>query len=127
MKPNEIVRAQFKTILLGQWIILSTVALMIGIFQSRYLAYSTWAGGMCYWIPTALFLWRATAYAGARMAMLFMTAFFAGEIVKLVLSALLFLIVVKNGSADVIYSLLGLMVAIAAYSVTSVVSVMKRG
>ena len=102
------------------------LALVIFLLLGLQKGWSVLAGGMAYWLPTLLFIWRVTLHTTAHAATRFMMAFFAGEIVKLFLSALLFLLILKYGSVNVIYEMVGLIGAIVAYWIASVMCVFRR-
>lgn len=101
------------------------LALVIALFQGLQRGCSAFIGGMTYWLPTLFFLWRVSAYAGARAAMRFMAAFFTGEIAKIFLSAVLFLLAVKYLPIHIVYGVVGLIGAIIAFWVASVTSLLK--
>lgn len=103
------------------------LALVIGLLQGIQKGWSSLLGGLAYWVPTLIFMWRVSAYAGARAAMRFMIAFFAGEFGKLILSAVLFVIAVKYLSMDMLFGLIGLIGAIVAFWVASATLLLSSG
>ncbi len=126
-KIQDAVRKQLFKILFWQLIIIAGLALVIGFLQGIQRGYSVLIGGLAYWLPTLIFLWRVSAHAAARAATRFMVAFFAGEIGKLFVSALLFLLAVKYFSMDSLYGVIGLLGAIGAFWVASVSSLLSSG
>lgn len=88
-----------------------------------YSGLSVLAGSMAYWLPTVIFMWRAAAQAGA--ATRFVVVFFAGEAVKLFLCGVLFVLAVKYFNTQLLYTLIGLVSAIVAFWIASVVMVFQ--
>jgi ATP synthase protein I len=126
-KITDSIRKQFFKILYWQLTIIVGLALVIALLQGIQKGFSAIMGSLAYWIPTLIFIWRVTAYAAARAATQFMMAFFAGEVIKLVLSAVLFLIAVHYFKIDMIYGIVGLIGSIVAFWVVSVSSLLSEG
>lgn len=78
-------------------------------------AFSVLAGGLAYCLPNLLFVWRVFRYAGAQQMSQFMAAFFAGEMIKLFLSGILFLLVVKYLPVSLLSVLVGFAAAIVLF------------
>lgn len=78
-------------------------------------AFSVLAGGLAYCLPNLLFVWRVFRYAGAQQMNQFMAAFFAGEMIKLFLSGILFLLVVKYLPVSLLSVLVGFAAAIVLF------------
>jgi ATP synthase protein I len=92
---------------------------LLFLLKGSYNGLSALAGGLSYWIPTLLFVWSASAFAGARAAMNFLVVFFAGEVLKLLLSGVLFLIAINYLEMHLLYAFIGLAGAIAAFWISS--------
>lgn len=92
--------------------IFALLALIVGGQQSGL---SVLAGGLAYGLPNLLFVWRVFRYAGAKEMSLFMAAFMMGEMVKLFLSAILFLIIVKYLPVSLLSVLVGFVGAIVSF------------
>lgn len=88
------------------------IALPFAGFKS---ACSILAGGLAYCLPNLLFVWRVFRYAGARQMNQFMAAFFVGEMFKLFLSGILFLLVVKYLPVSLLSVLVGFGAAIVLF------------
>ena len=127
VKFNQAIRAQLFKIISWQFIIVMGLALVIALLQGKKQGYSAGMGGIAYWLPTFIFVWRVSAHASARALTALITAFFAGELIKLVLTVFLFSMAVYYFSADPLYGVLGLMMSIMAFWVSSVVLVCKDG
>ena len=96
------------------WVIVG-LAIVLLVMQGKQSAISALLGGLCYWGPTLMFAWRIFTHAGAQAAKQFAVAFFAGEMVKLFLSAFLFLLIVKYWPVKVVSMLIGFIGAIVAF------------
>lgn len=102
-----IVLLQFGCVLLLAFIVL----LLYGGTASA----SVFAGGLAYCLPNLLFVWRVFRYVGAHEMQKFMAAFFIGEMIKLIISAILFLIIVKYLPVSLLSVLVGFIGAIVAF------------
>jgi ATP synthase protein I len=80
---------------------------------------STLLGGLAYCVPNLMFVWRVFARTSAQAARSFLVAFFAGEVSKLFLSAIFFVLIVKYMAVDFKFVLAGYICAIVAFWVAS--------
>lgn len=97
---------------MGGVVVLSLVFL---VFTDLMNAFSVLAGGMAYGLPNLIFVWRVFRYAGAQQMTQFLAAFFAGETIKLILSAVLFLVIVKYLPVSLLSTLIGFVGAIVSF------------
>lgn len=97
---------------------------MLGILLLAFLtllvvgepsALSVLLGGFAYCLPNWLFVWRVFRYSGAQQMNAFMAAFFLGEMIKLFLSGILFLLVVKYLPVSLLSTLVGFAGAIVLF------------
>lgn len=97
---------------------------LIGVFLLAFICFawrgylqciSVLAGGLSYGFANLIFVWAVFRFVGARQANQFVMAFFFGEVVKLALSAFLFLIIVKYLQLSLLSVLLGFIGAIVAF------------
>ena len=95
-----------------------TIILMV--FTGIYKGLSAFIGSMTYWVPTFIFMWRATAHSGARAAKRFVIVFFTGEAVKLLTCGILFVIAVRSLHTELFYTMIGLIGAIIAFWIASI-------
>lgn len=102
--------------LLGIVIIAFSVAACCGI-QSGY---SALAGGLAYGLSNLFFVWLVFRYTCAQQMSQFMAAFFAGEIIKLFISAILFLLIVKYLPVSLLSELVGFVGAIISFWIVCV-------
>jgi F0F1-type ATP synthase assembly protein I len=113
--------------ILYQLIAIMGLALIIFLLQGIKNSLSALSGGLVYWLPTGLFLARVSSHAHARAALRFFVTFLTGEAIKLLLCGILFLFIVKYCYADLFYALMGLVGAIVAYWVSSVICLIHPG
>ena len=116
MKPlHKIIQYQAYRLVffqLGGVLVLALIAL---IWQGRLSGFSVLLGGMAYGLPNLIFVWRVFRFARVQQFMRFMAAFFIGETIKLISSAILFLCVVKYLSVSLLSSLIGFIGAIVIF------------
>ena len=103
-------------------IILSFLALLFSGIKSGY---SVFAGGLCYGLPNLVFAWAVFKFAGAKQMTQFMVAFFFGELMKLVLSAILFISVVNSLPVSLLSVFVGFIGAIVSFWIVSIVQFSK--
>lgn len=96
------------------------LALIMLLLQGIRSGLSTVAGGFAYWLPTLIFVRRIAGKASAQAAKQFVLMFFAGETVKLLTSAILFVLVMKYLPVTSLSVLIGYIGAIVAFWVASV-------
>jgi ATP synthase protein I len=107
---NEAYRIVF--LQLAGVILLAVLALPVYGTKSSF---SVFAGGMAYGLPNLIFVWLVFRYVGAQQMTKFITAFFFGEMFKLALSAVLFLIIVKYLPVSLSSELFGYIGAIISF------------
>jgi ATP synthase protein I len=93
-------------------IVLASLALILNGTQSGL---SVLLGGLAYVVSNLLFVWGVFRFVGAQQMNLFVAAFFLGEAVKLVLSAILFLVIVKYLPVSLLSVLIGYIGAIVLF------------
>ena len=118
LKP---IKNQAYQIVIWQLIIIVALALLLFIFRGVQHGISALLGGLAYWVPAFVFVWRVFARASIRAAKQFIAAFFAGEAIKLLFSAALFLLIVKYLPVNVVSVLTGFAGAIIAFWVSSII------
>ncbi len=91
------------------------IALMGLIFFSAKIGLSILAGGLAYSLPNLIFVWRVFRYVGAQQMTRFMTAFFFGEMLKLIFSGIFVLMVVKTMPISLSSVLVGFVGAIISF------------
>jgi ATP synthase protein I len=111
---QSIISAVYRVIFY-QLLIMIGFVLMVFILKNIKSGWSALAGGLAYWLPTFIFVRSVAACAGAHAVRRFIAAFFGGEVIKLVLSGVLFIMAVNYLHVETIYAVLGLSVAIIAF------------
>lgn len=96
------------------------------LFSSYKAAYSVFLGGFCCVIPSIYFAHNLFKYVGARMAKRAMMAFYFGEIIKLVMIAILSLLVFKFIAIQPISFFVGFIVAQFAFWLAPNILVMRQ-
>lgn len=95
MASNNSVQAEALKLVYWQIAVVIGVALILLLFQSARGGISGLLGGLAYCLPNYLFARRVFSRATARQAKEFLVAFMLGEVMKLTLSAILFVLIVK--------------------------------
>lgn len=113
-------------IIYWQLILIIGLALVLFLLRGVQSGFSALLGGLAYWLPTLLFVWRVFARTTARAAKQFLVAFVAGEAIKLVLSAVLFVLIVKNMPVNVLPVLAGFVGAVVSFWIASLILLTKH-
>ena len=79
----------FRVIVL-QTVVAVLIGLLFWLFQGWTAAYSAWLGGLTALIPNVYFTYKAFQYFGARSIGAIVQSFWAGEMGKLILTAVFF-------------------------------------
>lgn len=98
-----------------QFIVTMVLSLIILFLASFSKALSAFLGGSAYLIPQFLFAWIVFHFAQLRSAGKFMAYFLIGEFLKLIIGAVLFILLIKNFSVNLMFTLLGYMTAIVSF------------
>lgn len=118
-------RKEALKIVYWQLILIIVLAGALFLFQGTQSGVSTLLGGLAYWIPTLLFVWRVFARGGARAAKQFLLLFVAGESIKLILSGILFVLIIKYMPIKLLSVLIGFVGAVIAFWIASMVILAK--
>lgn len=119
-KLTKLVKTEMLRIVIYQLMIVMGFTLILFLLKGMHSGLSVVAGGLSYWLPTLIFMMRVSTHTGARAATRFMVALFAGEVIKLVLCGILFLIAIKYLHLQLFYALIGLVSAIIAFWIASI-------
>lgn len=103
------------------------LALLVFFIQGLRIGMSALLGGLTYWVPMFFFLRRMSMYTSARYVARFIGAFFMAEAIKLSLSGVLFVLIIKYCHVQVLAALSGFVGAIIAFWVVSVVCLYQPG
>lgn len=97
-----------------QTFLVLAVTLVCGSIWGSHAAMSAVVGGAIYIVPNLIFAWCAFAFAGARQARSVVMSLYFGEVVKLVLTIVLFVIALAWMKLDILSLYLAFGVALAA-------------
>lgn len=112
---KSLVQNQAYQVVFKQLLVIIVIAAIAALTRGVNSGFSVLIGGLIYCLPNLLFVWRVFRYAGAQQMNQFVAAFFAGEMIKLFLSAFLFVIVVKTLPVSLLSTLVGFIGAIVAF------------
>lgn len=108
-------RTQAYRIVFVQLLCVLALSLFAILITDTQNSLSLLCGGMAYALPTFLFVWLVFRFTGAQQMTQFVVAFFLGEMFKLVLSAILFIIIVKYLPVSLLSVLIGFIGAIISF------------
>ncbi|MGC8113484.1 F0F1 ATP synthase subunit I [Metapseudomonas otitidis] len=77
-------------VLLVQGVVLLIATVVLWQWRGAVAGYSGLCGGLIAWLPNLYFAHKAFRYSGARAAQAIVRSFYAGEMGKLILTAVLF-------------------------------------
>ena len=112
---RKLIQHQAYFIVLWQLVGVAVLSLATLFIAGLYHAYSVLLGGMAYGFANLIFVWRVFRYVGAQQMNQFIVAFFLGEMLKLILSAVLVLIIVKYLAVSLLSLLMGFVGAIISF------------
>jgi ATP synthase protein I len=116
IKPlNKVIQHKAYRIVCWQLAGVLLLTLFALVFVGVEQGLSVLAGGLAYGLPNLFFVWRVFRYAGAQQMTQFAAAFFAGEMFKLILSGILFVLVVKYLPVSLLSVLVGFIGAIVSF------------
>jgi ATP synthase protein I len=92
--------------------VIAIIALLLNGLQSSL---SALAGGLTYGLPNLFFVAIVFRFTGAQQMTQFMAAFYAGEMLKLILSGILFVLVVKYLPVSLLSVVIGFIGAIVSF------------
>lgn len=112
---KTIIQRQALSVVIWQIICVLFLSVCAYLIYDANIGFSVLAGGMAYGFANLIFVWRVFRYAGAQEMNKFAAAFMAGEAMKLILSAILFLVIVKYLPVSLLSVLIGFIGAIVAF------------
>jgi ATP synthase protein I len=112
---KKLIQRKAYKVVLWQLVGVAIIAIITLIIGGLKNGGSALAGGLAYGIPNLIFVWRVFRYAGAQEMTQFAAAFFAGEMMKLILSGILFLMIVKTLPVSLLSVLVGFIGAIISF------------
>ena len=124
--PGQSVRTDAIKMVLWQFAVILVFAFILFMLRGSQSGTSVLLGGLAYCLPNLMFVWRVFKRTTARAARQFLVAFLLGEVMKLLLSAVLFVLIVKYLPIKVIWVLAGYIVAIMAFWVVSFITLSQE-
>lgn len=107
----QITRSQVNRWFLVQALAIVLAAISFLLFQGLFFAKSVFLGGLLCLLPQWVFAQLWLAYYKASAAPKLVTMFYVGEVIKLLLTGVLFVLLFKYVSIDAIRCLIGFMIA----------------
>lgn len=117
---RDIIQGKAYRLVLWQLIGIALIALIALIVRGRLDGYSVLVGGLAYGLPNLIFVWLVFRYVGANRMYSFVAAFFIGEMLKMVFSAIFFILIVKYLPVSLLFVLIGLTGAMVSFWIVSV-------
>ena len=112
---KNIVQHEAYRLVLLQLMCVLFIAIFALIIRGPKSGFSALMGGLAYGLPNLIFVWRVFRYSGAHQMGLFVMAFFVGEMGKLILSAIIFLMIVNYLPVSLLSVLVGFIGAIVSF------------
>jgi len=123
---RKIVQHQAYRLVVWQLISVILLALLATLIKGTTSGYSVFLGGMAYGLPNLIFVWGVFRFVGAQQMTQFLMAFMAGEMFKLFISAILFLVIVKYLPVSLLSVLVGFVAAIISFWVVCMLQFSKQ-
>lgn len=128
VKPlKKLVQHEAYLIVFGQLSGVIVLTFLIALIYGFALSFSVFLGGMAYGLSNLVFVWGVFRFAGAHQMLQFVTAFFFGEMLKLILAAILFLVIVKYLPVSLLFVLIGFVGAIVSFWVVCMWHFSRQG
>lgn len=120
------IKTQAYQIVFWQLMIIMGLAAVLFLLSGIQNGIGTLLGGLAYWLPTFFFAWRVFRRAALKTGRAFIVSFLAGEVGKLLLSGLLFVLVVKYMPVTPAATIIGFAGAIMAFWIACVVFLIRH-
>jgi len=115
------VKTQTYQIVFWQLMLIMGLAVVIFLLRGLQSGLSALLGGLAYWLATLFFVWRVFRRASVKNGRQFIVSFLAGEVGKLVLSGIFFVLIVKYLPVSPVSEMIGFVGAIIAFWIASVI------
>ncbi len=102
-------------IVFWQLLLILGISALFFIAKGLDKSFSVFLGGSAYLLPHLIFAWGIFAYSGAFSSERFILGFFLSEFIKLVLSAILFILIVKYLPSIPAFVMMGYVLAIFSF------------
>lgn len=120
------VKKELYRIISLQLLLILALSLILFFLHGIKSGMSAMLGGLAYWLPALFFVYRVFAKTSTRAAKEFVMRFFAGEAFKLLLSAVIFVLIVKYLPVAVLSVLAGYIGAIVAFWIAAIVYLSRQ-
>jgi len=119
-KLRQKIQNQAYSLVLWQLVCVFAISLIALILSGKLSGMSVLAGGLAYGLPNLFFVAIVFQFTGAQQMTQFMAAFYAGEMFKLILSGILFVLVVKYLPVSLLSVVIGFVGAIVSFWIVSI-------
>lgn len=120
------IQSEAFTLVFWQLVGVCILAIIAWLLENQHVAISVLAGGMAYGLPNLIFVWLVFRFVGAQQMTQFLSAFYFGEVIKLILAGILFLIIVNYLSVSLLSVLVGFIGAIVSFWIVCMWHFSKR-
>lgn len=104
-----------------QLMVIICLVFILGLFAGMQAGKSALLGGLAYWLPNVFFVSCLFARADLQKPVRFLIILMLGEMAKLFIGALIFILIIKHMSVSVLAVLAGYIVAIISFWIASVI------
>lgn len=115
MMAKESLQTEALRLVFKQFIIAMVLTIIVLLVMGFKKGFSVFLGSSAYIIPQFIFAWLVFFYAKIRLIDWFMITFFIGEVIKLVISAFLFIFIVNYFPINLIFTMTGYIIAIISF------------
>jgi ATP synthase protein I len=119
-KLRQKIQNQAYSLVLWQLACVFGISLIALILSGKLSGMSVLVGGLAYGLPNLFFVAIVFQFTGAQQMTQFMAAFYAGEMFKLILSGILFVLVVKYLPVSLLSVVIGFVGAIVSFWIVSI-------
>ncbi|HVE44233.1 MAG TPA: ATP synthase subunit I [Gammaproteobacteria bacterium] len=123
---KKIIQKEAFSIVINQIMGVLLLTLAAILLKDLRIGGSVLAGGLAYVLPNLFFVFWVFRYTGAHQMNKFVAAFFAGEAIKLFLSGILFLYIVKYLPVSLLSVLVGFVGAIISFWIACIVHFLRK-
>jgi len=121
------VKSEANKIIFFQLVIIMMLAIILFLIKGSESGLAIVLGGLAYWLPGVIVVWQAFNGAYARTASRFVSIFLVGEALKLFISALLLVWVIRSFSVSAGLVMAGFVSAIIAFWIAAGFCLAKQG
>lgn len=116
---NQTIKTEAYQVVYWQLAIMAGLALIWCFLQGMQSGFSVFLGGLAYCLPNLAFVWRVFARTSVQAARQFLLIFVTGEVFKLFLSGVLFVLILRYLPIVLVPTLVGFVGAVIAFWIAS--------